>query len=86
MTQKQIKLRGALLALYLEVPSEVAQSVTNVVMDAVGESDEILKQARAALLELRAYDQDFSERTCPGLLEVIDDYLSPKSVLTPAAK
>lgn len=53
MSTKQLRMRQALMALYIQVPEEVAKDVTNAVMDAVGEMEadiERLEQDRKALI------------------------------------
>lgn len=39
MSPKQLRMRQGLMALYVQVPEEIAKDITNVVMDAVDESD-----------------------------------------------
>lgn len=46
MSDKQMRMRQALLALYLQVPEEVAKDVMNVVMDAVGELESQISAER----------------------------------------
>lgn len=62
MTPKQMRMRQALMALYLEAPGEVAKDVTNAVMDAIDELEakiKVLQTPESDPLDLKfPYGQD----------------------------